>query len=233
MVLPDKSVSFRLFERGKPGSLIVNGAGVRFANESLPYDRLGRAIVEGHRGGVSHIPCWFVVDQRHVDAYGLAATRPGKEIPPEWFDSGAVVTAGALAELAQRIDVPGDALAATVEDFNRFAASGVDEQFHRGETAFDRFFGDPSHGPNPNLGPLETGPFYAWKLLPSDLGTKGGVRCDGSARALSADGTVIPGLYAAGNTMASWTNHCYPGPGSPIGSCVVFASLAVADMLKR
>jgi 3-oxosteroid 1-dehydrogenase len=67
-------------------------------------------------------------------------------------------------------------------------------------------------------------------VLPADLGTKGGVRCDGSARALRPDGSVLPGLYAAGNTMASWTNHCYPGPGSPIGSCVVFAALAIADM---
>ena len=231
LVLPDQTVSFRLFERGKPGSLMVNGAGLRFADESLPYDRLGRAMVEGHAAGISHIPCWFVVDQGHVDRYGFAATRPGREIKPEWFESGAIVRAGSLGELAGAIQVPGAALAATVEEFNRFAETGVDEEFHRGESDFDRFFGDATHAPNPNLGPVASAPFYAWKVMPADLGTKGGVRCDGRGRALRADGSVLPGLYAAGNTMASWTNHCYPGPGSPIGSCVVFAVLAVRDML--
>jgi 3-oxosteroid 1-dehydrogenase len=231
LVLPDQSVSFRLFERGQPGGLMVNGAGLRFADESWPYDRLGRAMVEGHAGGISHIPCWFVVDQAHVDRYGFATTRAGRDIKPAWFESGAVVAAGSLGELAGAIGVPGAALGATVEEFNQFALTGVDEQFHRGESDFDRFFGDPTHQPNPNLGPVETAPFYAWKVMPADLGTKGGVRCDGSARALRADGSLLPGLYAAGNTMASWTNHCYPGPGSPIGSGLVFAVLAVRDML--
>jgi 3-oxosteroid 1-dehydrogenase len=229
-LLPDQTVAFRLFERGKPGGLMVNGAGLRFANESWPYDRLGRAMVEGHAGGISHIPCWFVVDQAHVDRYGFAATRPGREIGPEWFDSGAITKAASLGDLAGAIGIPGAALAATVEEFNRFAEAGTDEQFHRGESDFDRFFGDATQGSNPNLGPVSTPPFYAWKVMPADLGTKGGVRCDGSARALREDGSVLPGLYAAGNTMASWTNHCYPGPGSPIGSSVVFGVLAVRNM---
>ena len=230
LVLPDGTVSFRLFERGKPGGIIVNGAGERFANESLPYDRFGRAMLEGHAGGVSHIPCWFVVDQTHVDKYGFATARPGKEIDPEWIDSGAVVKANTLEELAERIEVAGGGLSKAVEVFNEDARQGKDTRFQRGETAFDRFFGDPKHEPNPNLGPLETAPYYAWKVEPADLGTKGGVRCDRNARALLEDGTVIPGLYAAGNTMASWTNRCYPGPGSPIGSCVVFSALAARDM---
>ncbi len=230
LVLPDGSVSFRLFERGKPGGIIVNGAGERFANESWPYDRFGRAMLEGNARGVSHIPCWFVVDQQHVDKYGFATARPGKEIDQEWLDSGAVVKANTLEELAERLEVPVGGLSKTVEVFNEDARKGTDPRFQRGETAFDKFFGDPKHEPNPNLGPLETAPYYAWKVQPADLGTKGGVRCDPSGRALREDGTVIPGLYAAGNTMASWTNRCYPGPGSPIGSCVVFSALAVRDM---
>lgn len=230
LVLPDQTVSFRLFERGKPGTIMVNGDGVRFANESWPYDRLGRAMVEGHRQGVSHIPCWFLADQAHVDRYGWAATRPGREIGRQWFDSGAIVSADDLTELARRTGLAPGALTDTVEEWNRMAGVGIDERYHRGESAFDRFFGDPAHLPNPNMGPLVQPPFYAWKVLPADLGTKGGIRCDASGRALRADGTVLAGLYAAGNTMASWTNHCYPGPGSPIGSCVVFAALAVGDM---
>jgi 3-oxosteroid 1-dehydrogenase len=230
LMLSDGTPSFRLFERGKPGSIMVNGAGVRFANETWPYDRLGRAMVEGHAAGVSHIPCWFVVDQEHVDRYGFAATRPGKEIAAEWLDSGAIVRADSLADLAATIGVPAAALEATVEEWNASAAAGKDPKFGRGELAFDRFFGDSSVEPNPCVGPLTNAPYWAWKVVPADLGTKGGVRCDAHARALRPDGTVLPGLYAAGNTMASWTNHCYPGPGSPIGSCVVFSALAVRDM---
>lgn len=231
LMLPDGTPSFRLFERGKPGSIMVNGAGARFANETWPYDRLGRAMVEGHATGISHMPCWFVADQDHVDRYGFAAARPGREVGAEWFDTGVVVRAETLAELAGRIDVPADALEATVEEWNAGAASGKDPKFGRGELAFDRLFGDPSVEPNPCVGPLTRGPYWAWKVVPADLGTKGGVRCDTRARALRPDGSVLPGLYAAGNTMASWTNHCYPGPGSPIGSCVVFSALAVRDMI--
>lgn len=232
LALPDGTVSFRLFERGKPGGIIVNGAGERFANESWPYDRFGRAMLEGHAGGVSHIPCWFVVDQEHVDKYGFATGKPGEPIASEWLASETVITAATLEGLAERIGVPAGGLTKTVEAFNEGARQGSDTRFQRGESAFDRFFGDPNHGPNPNLGPLERGPFYGWKILPADLGTKGGVRCDPVARALRDDGTVIHGLYAAGNTMASWTNRCYPGPGSPIGSCVVFSVLAVRDMAQ-
>jgi 3-oxosteroid 1-dehydrogenase len=231
LMLPDGTPSFRLFERGKPGSIMVNGAGRRFADETWPYDRLGRAMVEGQAAGVPHIPCWFLADQEHVDRYGFAATRPGKEIGAEWFDSGAVVRAGSLTELAGRIGVPAAVLDATVEEWNAEAASGKDPRFGRGELAFDRFFGDPSHEPNPCVGPLTGPPYWAWKVVPADLGTKGGVRCDPNGRALCPDGSVLPGLYAAGNTMASWTNHCYPGPGSPIGSGVVFSALAVRDMV--
>lgn len=230
LVLPDGSASFRLFERGKPGGLIVNSAGERFADETWPYDRLGRAIVAGDREGPPHVPCWFVVDQNHVDAYGFATGKPGAPIGEEWRSSGAVVSAATLTELARCIGVSPEGLESTVEQFNEFAEKGVDERFHRGEVAFDNFFGDPAHQPNPNLGPLGTGPYHAWKIVPADLGTKGGVRCDTRARALREDGSVLEGLYAAGNTMASWTNHCYPGPGSPIGSCVVFSALAVRDM---
>ena len=231
LMLPDGTPAFRLFERGKPGSIMVNGDGVRFADETWPYDRLGRAMVEGHRTGVSHIPCWFIADQEHVDRYGFAASRPGKEIGDEWFKSGAVVRSATLASLAELIDVPAAALEATVEEWNAGAAEGKDPKFGRGELAFDRFFGDPTVEPNPCVGPLVKGPFWAWKVVPADLGTKGGVRCDGKGRALRPDGSAIPGLYAAGNTMASWTNHVYPGPGSPLGSCVVFSALAVRDMI--
>jgi 3-oxosteroid 1-dehydrogenase len=226
-VLPDGSAAFRLFERGKPGSIMVDGRGQRFANETWPYDRLGRALVA--RGATG--PYWFVADAVHVERYGFATARPARPIGPEWFDSGAVVTAPTLAALAEEAALPPRVLEATVEEWNESAANGVDRRFGRGELAFDRFFGDPAVEPNPCVGPLSAPPFYAWRVVAADLGTKGGVVCDARARALREDGSVIPGLYAAGNTMASWTGRCYPGPGSPIGSCVVFSALAVRDMI--
>ena len=90
-------------------------------------------------------------------------------------------------------------MAATVERFNGFARSGTDEDFHRGESAYDQYYCDPTVKPNPNLGEIDQGPFYAVKMVPGDLGTKGGLVTDEHARVLRADGSVIEGLYAAGN----------------------------------
>lgn len=226
-LMPDGSAAFRLFERGKPRSIMVDGRAQRFADETWPYDRLGRAMVA--RGATG--PYWFVADAAHVERYGFATARPGRPMGQEWFDSGVVVAAPTLAALAGKAGLPAEALEATVADWNAGAADGVDRRFGRGELAFDRFFGDPAVEPNPCVGPLDEPPFYAWKVVVADLGTKGGVVCDGRARALHGDRSVVPGLYAAGNTMASWTGCCYPGPGSPIGSCVVFSTLAVRDMI--
>ena len=113
------------------------------------------------------------------------------------------------------------------------AETGVDEDFGRGGNAFDLFFGDPEVDPNPALAPLKTGPFYALPMILGDLGTKGGLRADPHARVLDESGTPIPGLYAAGNIMASWTGSCYPGPGAPIGSSMVFGYLAARHMVDR
>ncbi|MDQ2753933.1 MAG: FAD-binding protein, partial [Actinomycetota bacterium] len=232
---PDGTAGFHLSERGLPGGIIVNAAGVRFADESLPYDQLGRAMVQAHASsGVSHVPCWFVTDQAFIDRYGLAGIRRGTTEPdPAWFDAGILERAGTVAELAVAIGVPDDALVATVTEWNASCASGTDSAFGRGENAYDRFFGDASRGSNPNMGPIEAGPYYALQVVPADLGTKGGLRCDPHARVLRKDGEAIPGLYAAGNTMAAWSRHAYPGPGTPIGSCLAFAYLAVTDILRQ
>ena len=118
------------------------------------------------------------------------------------MESGVIISADTLEELAGKAGLPADELAATVERFNAFARSGVDEDFHRGESAYDKYYGDPTNKPNPNLGELTNAPFYAAKLVPGDLGTKGGIRTDVHARALRDDGSIIEGLYAAGNVSA-------------------------------
>jgi len=228
---PDGSAAFTL---GFRGGVIVNAAGKRYANESLPYDRFGREMRKGEAAGeVSHIPSWLIFDSR------FKGEPPAIVIPPPldrkaFFDAGKWHEAATLDELAGAIGVPADALAATVEEFNGYAAAGSDPAFGRGEAPYDRFFADPraGGGPNPVLVPIETGPFTAVRIVLADLGTKGGLVTDDHARVLSeTDHTPIPGLYAAGNTMASMSGHAYPGPGVPIGSCMVFAYIAARDML--
>lgn len=123
-------------------------------------------------------------------------------------------------------------LRATVDRFNGFARAGVDDDYGRGKSAYDRYYGDPTVTPNPNLGPLEKGPFTAYRVVIGDLGTKGGVLGDEHARALREDGSVIEGLYAAGNNSASVMGRTYPGPGSTIGPASVFGLRAVRHMAK-
>ena len=116
--------------------------------------------------------------------------------------------------------------------FNAFAAAGVDEDFHRGEDPYDQYFA-AGGGTNPNLVPLGEGPYHAVPIVLGDLGTKGGLTTDDRARVTAPDGTVVPGLYAAGNSAASVSGAVYPGPGVPIGSAMVFAHLAALDLAGR
>jgi 3-oxosteroid 1-dehydrogenase len=143
------------------------------------------------------------------------------------------VRASSLASLAKRIDVPAKALQSTVDRLNGFAASGVDEDFHKGDSAYDKYYGDPRNKPNPCLAPLAKPPFYAIKVVPGDLGTKGGLRTDEQARVLREDGSPIPGLYAAGNTSAAVMGHSYAGAGATIGPAMTFGYLAVLSMMEE
>jgi 3-oxosteroid 1-dehydrogenase len=140
--------------------------------------------------------------------------------------NGTVVSADTIEELAVRLAIDPAALRATVDRFNGFARSGIDADFGRGRTVYDNYYGDPSVKPNPNLGALEKGPFTAVKVVPGDLGTKGGLLTDEHARVLDEAGAPIAGLYAAGNTTASVMGRTYPGPGSTIAPAVVFGYLA-------
>src|SRR5699024_5011870 len=125
-------------------------------------------------------------------------------------------------ELAEQIGVPAESLRNTIERFNGMAATGVDIDFHRGESAYDHYYGDPLNRPNPSLGPLDLAPYYAVKIVPGDLGTQGGLATDSDGRVLRADGSVIDGLYAAGNTSPAVMRHPYAGPGATIGPAMVF-----------
>src|SRR5699024_7554796 len=228
---------FALAERSRPGCIMVNDRGERFVNESSPYVEAVHAMYGGKYGqGEGHgqdIPTWLVFDQRYRNRYMFTGLGPRQKFPGRWFKAGIAAKADTLPELAQQIGVPAEALRDTVERFNGMAAAGVDADSHRGESAYDHYYGDPRNRPNPSLGPLDLAPYYAVKIVPGDLGTKGGLVTDTEGRVRSTDGSVIEGLYAAGNTSAAVMGHTYAGPGATIGPAMVFGYRAAHHIAQH
>lgn len=222
---------FCLAERNLPGSIIVNSAGRRFMNEAMPYVEAVHAIYDGEATGVPHVPAWMVIDQRYRNRYLFAGLSPRQPFPGRWYQHGTVKKADTLAGLAEEIGVPAEALEATVRRFNGFAATGVDEDFHRGESGYDLYYSDPTVTPNPSLHAVDQAPYYAVKIVPGDLGTKGGLVTDERARVLRPDGSVIAGLYAAGNVSSAVMGHTYAGPGATIGPALTYGYLAAEDIV--
>ena len=215
---PDGRGSFVL---GFRGGAIVDATGRRFANECLPYDRFGRAMA-----AAGAVPAWLVFDSREGGQVPAIAMPQGE--PGDHLAAGTWVRADTVADLAAQLDLPD--LAETVTRLNAAAASGVDSEFGRGADEYDTFFAF-GEGPNRALSPIEVGPFYAARFVLSDLGTKGGLVTDAAARVLDDEGQVVEGLYATSNSAASMAGRFYPGPGIPLGTAMVFASLAVRDIV--
>ncbi len=150
------------------------------------------------------------------------------------FLADGYLTAGAtLDELAGKLGIDADGLRDSVARMNRYAVTGVDEDFRRGTTVYEKANGDPAHGPNPTLGKLETAPFYAVRLWPGDIGSATGLVGDEHARLVRRDGSVIGGLYACGNDLQSIMGGVYPGPGITVGPAIVFGAVAARDAAAR
>ena len=228
---------FCLAERTLPGGIVINDRGQRFMNESLPYVEAVHRMYGGEygrgEGPGENIPTWMVIDQRYRNRYVFAGVPPRRPFPGRWYQAGVVVRADTVTELADKIGVPADALAATVERFNGFAKDGKDGDFGRGDSGYDRYYGDPTIKPNPCLMPIDHPPFYAITMVPGDLGTKGGLRTDVHGRVLRVDGSVIDGLYAAGNVSSPVMGHTYAGPGATIGPAITFGYLAALHIAER
>ena len=220
-----------VMDRAKPGMITVNAKGERFLNESTSYHLFGLAMQQAHQSTPS-IPAYLVCDAEALRKYGIGMVRPGgKGLGP--FLADGYLTAGAtLAELAGKLGMDPQALQASVQQNNRNAETGVDPDFHRGETAYQQNLGDPAWtGKNPNIGPLQTAPFYAVRLYPGDIGASTGFATNEHAQVLGADGQVIAGLYAVGNDMHSIMGGTYPAPGITIGPGLVFARIAARHAL--
>jgi 3-oxosteroid 1-dehydrogenase len=204
-----------LTERARPGCLIVDSSGRRFADEAQNYNDLGRTLLnfEPTSYSLPHVPAWLIFDADYRSKYRIGPLSR-RDPDPEWL-----VRADTLAGLAEEIGAPAERLEATVTRFNAHAADGEDPDFGRGSFPYDRFIGD--------IGPMNGGPYYALKIVPGCLSTKGGARTDADGRVLSiADGAPIPGLYAAGNCSASPFGMAYPGAGGTLGPGLVFGRRA-------
>ncbi|MDH6217778.1 3-oxosteroid 1-dehydrogenase [Streptomyces pseudovenezuelae] len=226
--LPDDPY-FCLAERTLPGGLMINAAGSRFVNEAAPYSDVVHTMYDRNPTDPD-IPAWLVVDQNYRNRYLFRDLAPTFVLPDDWYGSGAAHKAWTVDALAASIGVPAAALRTTVNRFNSRALVGKDPDFHRGDSAYDHYYTDPSVLPNSCLAPLWLPPYYAFRIVPGDLGTKGGLVTDARARVLRADGSAIPGLYAAGNASAAVMGHSYAGAGSTIGPAMTFGYIAARDL---
>jgi succinate dehydrogenase/fumarate reductase flavoprotein subunit len=240
---PDGRMQFMLNERMMPAQFIVNGEGRRFINEAAPYMDFGHAMIDGQKSGVTHIPCWLITDHRSWNRYVVGGHLPipkipgapvptGRKVPSAWLESGVVKAATSWDDMATKIGVPAAELRATAARFTELARKGHDDDFDRGDSVYDNYYGDPTL-PNPNLYPLGGPPYYAFRIVLGDLGTSGGLLTDEYARVLRSDGTIVPGLYAVGNTSAPVMGRSYAGAGATIGPAMTFGFVAAKHLASQ
>jgi 3-oxosteroid 1-dehydrogenase len=217
--------------RGKPHSLIVDSAGDRFFNEAAPANTAGRALYDRSRG-VRAVPSFLIMDKAHRQNVPLGPWA-ANNTPKSAIENGDIVRAGSLNDLATALGVDRAGLLGSVVRFNGFAGKGKDTDFKRGESAWDTAAGEAGKRRNPSLGKVEKPPFWAVKVYPGDTGTKGGLLIDATSRVLTADGSVLPGLYACGGAAASLFKGASPAPGAALGAALVEAFLAATDQPER
>ncbi len=220
-----KMAWFNIADRCMPRGIIVNSKGRRFANEAEPYLDFIHNLLRCHREDANAIPSWMIVDQKFYRNYPLGPVLPNFPIK-KYIQNGFLKTYDTLEGLAAKCDMDPEGLKDEIKKYNQYAKDGVDKDFHKGETAIDRYYADPRVKPNPCMGPIEKPPFYAMKVFPGDVGTKGGLLTDAKARVLREDGSVIEGLYATGNCAASVMGDTYPGAGGTIAPAMTFGYIA-------
>ena len=222
-----------VMDRGKPGMLTVDQSGKRYLNESSSYHVFGIRMQE-HHAHTACIPSWLICDAAALKRYGIGMVRPGGKGLAPYLADGYLKCGHTLAELAHQLHMPGDVLKDTVDRFNHLADAGVDTDFQRGTTEYQRANGDATWtGANPCLGALREGPFYAVALYPGDIGAATGLVTDVNAQVLNSNDQPIGGLYACGNDMHSIMGGTYPAPGITIGPGVTFGYVAARHAVQR
>lgn len=203
----------------EPNAIVVNRHAQRFTSE-YAID-LGEALDERDpaTGEPVHLPAWLISDRRFL--------RP----TVRWYaryDRSWIVRARTVEELAGKIGLPPEALAATVRRFNAFAAEGRDGDFARGESIFQK----AKAKAKAILQPIERPPFIALPFSRSILATKGGLRTNGHAEVLRPDGSVIAGLYCAGAAMANPIGTRAISAGTTIGPNMTWGYISAQRMLR-
>jgi len=235
-VVPGEDLArFLVIEKSLPRSILVNKVGERFTNEAAPYTDIVNAMYERDSPETPCVPAYFVFDATYRKNYMCGPLLQGSA-QPDWmvrklFKQGYLKRAKTLDDLAVQLGVDAEGLKKSVAKNNEYARTGKDPEFERGETIYDRYYGDAKVEPNPCLGPIEEAPFYAIEVFPGELGTKGGLTVDARARVTSEAGEVIPGLYAVGNCAASVMGRSYPGAGATIGPATTFGYIAATDAM--
>jgi 3-oxosteroid 1-dehydrogenase len=235
---PNVEITHQMFfDHRHPFSLCVNRLGKRFLNESCSYDCFGMAMIADQQATGANTPCWMIFDANYRKRYSAGALMPlaamsDRAVPSNWWDNY-LYRADSIAALAEKIDLDPQVLSETVAKFNGYAKAGVDPEFGRGAGPYDQAFGDQSVKPNPSMGPVEVGPFYAIRIDLGDLGSKGGLKADPNARVMRADGSTIDGLYAVGNSAGAPFGDCYPGAGGTLGPATVFGFIAANDIARQ
>ncbi len=211
----------------RPHAIQVDQSGVRYMNEGGSYELFCESMIK-RDAEVPAIPSWAIMDTQFMEKYPLAGKTVTKGNLKRWVESGWLKQADTIEDLARLINVDPATLNATVDRWNGFVDDGKDEDFLRGERAYDNWLGDPFHtdGPNRSMGRIIKAPFYAMEILPGDVGTWGGVVTDVNARVLKEDGSVIEGLYACGISTASAMGRVYPGAGASVGPSMTFGWIA-------
>lgn len=228
---------FMVIEKSLPGSIFVNKRGQRFVNEAAPYIDVVNSMYADDKKGNGCVPAYLIFDADYRYKYPCGPFLQGQAQPdwllPKHLKQGYLKKADTIEGLARMLGVDPKGLTDTIAKFNGYARAGKDPDFHRGETVFDLYYGDPNTKPNPCLGEIAKPPFYGIEAFPGELGTKGGLVTDARARVLKESGEVIPGLYAIGNCSASVMGNTYPGPGATLGPATTFGFVAAHDAIPK
>ncbi len=221
-----------LIERAKPGFIAVDAAGQRFVNEADSYHDFMKALLDKTPAGQTP-HAWLICDHKTQRRFGLGWSRPFPFPVSTYVRNGYLKRGRTLSALAAACGLPADALVKTVNQFNGFARMGEDPEFKRGDSAYNRAQGHADHMPNPSLGAIQGGPFYAVKIVPGSLGTFAGIKTSPQGQVLNTNGTPIEGLYAAGNDMSSIMGGNYPSGGITLGPGMTFGYLIAHALAQQ
>jgi hypothetical protein len=205
-------------DRSKPGSIIVDEYGKRFENESRPYQEFVGTM---HKQDIQK--AYFIGDRKFLRKYGMGMALPFPYPITRLLRQGYLISANTIPELARKIEVDPQILMEIVNKMNKYAETGVDEEFHRGETIYDKFYGDPNVKPNQSLGYIRKAPFYALPLYRGNVATVFGLKTNEDSQVMRGDGKPVEGLYAVGLDQNTVMRGTYPGGGSSLGPGMTFA----------